>query len=66
MPHFHVLLVLAEFVDSLLGELHNQHVYRDTRHRVVFCLYVRIAPTRRILFILAFTGGKLARIWQWF
>ena len=64
MPHLHVLLVLAQFVDALLGELHDEHVYRDARHRVVLRLHICIAPARRQFLVLAFAWGKLARVRQ--
>ena len=64
MPHFHVLLVLAQFVDALLGELHDEHVYRDTRHCVILRLHICIAPARRKFLVLALARGKLARVRQ--
>jgi hypothetical protein len=65
MPHLHVLLVLAQFVDTLLCELHDEHVYRDARDRIVLRLHIRITPARRQFLVLAFARRKLARVRQW-
>ena len=65
MPHLHVLLVLAQFVDALLRELHDEHVYRDARHRVVLRLHIGITSARCKFLVLAFARRKLARVWQW-
>lgn len=64
MPHLHVFLVLAQFVDALLCELHDEHVYRDARDRIVLRLHIRVTPARREFLILAFPRCKLARVRQ--
>jgi len=60
-----MLLVFAQFIDALLGELHHEHVYRDARHRVILRLHVRVASARRVLFVLTFMRDELARVRQW-
>ena len=55
----------TQFVNALLGELHDEHVYCNTRHCIVLCLHICIVPAHREFLVLAIAQGKLAWVRKW-
>ena len=64
MFHLHMLLEICQFVDSPLGERHQEHIKCHASHSIVFCLYVCILPFVGLFVSLILTPLKLVRVRQ--